>query len=169
MRLFWRLALALAMLPVLMGATIYRWVDANGVVNYSQQKPEGVNAELVDSDTGQRSSASRAPAPPDRAAGQAATAQAQDGGSDQQLSDAQKKMLADLRAAESARQEKLTKIRKANCQQAKSLLDRLTSRGRIRVKGDDGQERVMPEEERRQRIDDAQKAVAENCAATASR
>jgi len=49
------------------------------------------------------------------------------------------------------------------------VLDRLTSRGRIRVMGDDGVERVMPDQERRERIAEAQRSVAANCTDTASR
>ena len=72
-------------------------------------------------------------------------------------------MLENLRAAEAARQAELEKIRQSNCAAAQALLGGLTSRGRIRVRDDDGQEQVMAEEERQQRISDAQQAIAENC------
>ena len=44
--------LLLAAVPLLMGAEVYRWVDANGVVNYSQMKPRGVAAEQIATDPG---------------------------------------------------------------------------------------------------------------------
>jgi hypothetical protein len=160
MRFVCKLGLALCCLPMLMGAAVYRWVDESGVVNYTQLKPEGVDAELVSADTGRRITEAARPQP---------AAAADDGNDEQQLTENQERMLADLRAAESVRQQEIAKVREANCQQARDVLERLTSRGRIRVAGDDGVERVMPEEERQERISEAQRSVAANCAATASR
>jgi hypothetical protein len=159
MRFVCKFGLALCCLPLLMGASVYRWVDEDGVINYSQLKPEGVEAELVRADTGQRIGTT----PPPASAGNDTT----DG--EQQLGENQQQMLDDLRATEAQRQQQITKLRDANCRQARDQLDRLTSRGRIRVRGEDGTERVMPDEERRGRIDEAQRAVAANCSATASR
>ncbi len=153
------LVLIVGLLPWLTGAAVYRWVDENGVVNYTQLKPEGVDAELV-SDTGQRTPAAQptrpAPAIPDTDQGQT-------------LTEEQQQMLSDLQAAEQARQAEIARVREANCQEARDLLQRLTSRGRIRIAGPDGEERVMPEEERQRRIDEAQRAIVANCSETASR
>lgn len=153
--------------PLLMGAEVYRWVDRDGVVNYGERAPEGVVAERVSASTGQRivTPASTQPgATEPAAAGQPAAAPA-----DQQLTPEQQQMLDDLQAAEQARQLELARIREANCQQARTLLDQLTSRGRLRVRGDDGVERVLPEDERQRRIEEAQRGIAVNCAATAAR
>jgi len=160
MRLARRL-LILGLLPWLMGAAVYRWVDEDGVVNYSQLKPEGVDAELV-SDTGERQRGRDRSTP--------ARPSAQTPPEDQQtLTESQQRMLSELQAAEQERQAEIARVREANCQEARDVLQRLSSRGRIRVVGDDGQERMMPEEERQRRIDEAQRAVAANCAETASR
>jgi len=161
MRFATKLLLVLGLLPWLMGAAVYRWVDEDGVVNYSQLKPEGVDAELV-SDTGQSQRGRN------RAAPVQPPAQTPPDG-EQTLPESQQRMLSELQAAEQERQAEIARVREANCQEARDLLARLTSRGRIRVAGDDGQERVMPEEERQRRIDEAQRAVAANCAETASR
>lgn len=162
MRFLCKTGLALCALPLLMGAAIYRWVDENGVVNYTQLKPEGVPAELVHADTGQRVTSE--PAAAENRGPQTAPATA-----GEPLTDAQQRMLEELRAAEQERQRQVAKVRESNCQQARDLLERLTSRGRLRVTGEDGEERVMPEEERQQRIEQAQRAVAVNCTGTASR
>lgn len=158
------LALIVGLLPWLTGAAVYRWVDENGVVNYTQLKPEGVDAELVSGDTGRRTPATRparpAPAIP-------ATDQGADQG--QTLTEEQQRMLSDLKAAEQARQAEIARVRETNCQEARDLLQRLTSRGRIRITGPDGEERAMPEEERERRIDEAQRAIVANCSETASR
>lgn len=170
MRLVCNLAFVTILLPLLMGASagIYRWVDDDGVVNYSQLKPEGVDAELVSADTGQRV-VSRTPSNQgSAAAGDAELAEGL-GDEDAQLTESQQEMLRDLRNAEQQRQQEVARIREANCEQAREVLERLTSRGRIRVQGEDGQERVLPEEERQSRIDEAQRAVAANCSDTASR
>ncbi len=151
------IAALICIIPCLMGASVYRWVDENGVVNYTQLKPEGVNAELVSADTGRRVSSPR-PAP-----------EALPRSDETPLTDRQQEMLSDLQAAERARQAEIARVREANCEAAHNLLRQLTSRGRIRVVGDDGVERVMPDEERQQRIDDAQRGVAANCVDTASR
>lgn len=154
------LVLIVCLLPWLTGAAVYRWVDENGVVNYTQLKPEGVDAELVSGDTGQRKPAAQ-PARP------APAIPATDQG--QTLTEEQQQMLSDLQAAEQARRAELARVREANCQEARDLLQRLTSRGRIRIAGPDGEERVMPEEERQRRIDEAQRAIVANCSETASR
>ena len=44
MRAIGRLAAVTLLLPLLMGTEVYRWVDENGVVNYTQTKPRGVEA-----------------------------------------------------------------------------------------------------------------------------
>ncbi len=165
MRFVCKFCLAVWLLPLLMGASVYRWVDDNGVVNYTQMKPEGVDAVLVNAETGTSVDRQQPPAVSQPAAS------ADDRGAETapKLSDSQKKMLADLRAADEARQQEVDRVRDANCKQAHDLLDRLTSNGRIRIKGDDGSVRMMPEEERQKRIADAEQAAAVNCAATASR
>lgn len=151
MRFLFKLGLPLCALPLLMGASVYRWVDANGVVNYTQLKPEGVEAELVSADTGQRASVR-----PTRSVPTATPVQTG-------LNAKQEAMLSDLKAVEAERQQEIADIRAANCDEARDVLNRLTSRGRIRVRGDDGEERVMPEDERQNRIDESQRAVAVNC------
>lgn len=163
MRTSLKACLVVLAVPLLLGADVYRWVDENGVVNYTQLKPEGVPAERVSAATGQRVTAPQAETPA------TANADTRRPGAGEQLTDEQQQMLEDLHAAEEARQREVARIRQANCEQARALLERLTSRGRIRVQGPDGVERVLPEEERQQRIAEAQRAIATNCSSTASR
>ena len=47
------------------------------------------------------------------------------------------------------------------------LITDLSAKERIRVRGDDGQERIMPENERQRRISEAQKGIVDNCEASA--
>lgn len=158
MPLLARLLPVLCVLPLLMGAEVYRWVDENGVVNYTQLKPEGVEAERVSAATGTR-------VRPDRSSERRSRpGQAADGANAAPaLSEDQQQMLSKLQEAERARQEEVARIKDANCQRARSVLERLSVRARVRVRGEDGQERVMPEEERQERIAEAQRGIAANC------
>jgi hypothetical protein len=156
-RILGKLVLLACCLPALMGAEVYRWVDDQGVVNYTQQQPANRPSERI---VASQSSAPRSSAEPTVDTAAAPPPTAADGGN---LSDAQLQMLENLRAAEAARQQEVQNIRQSNCEAARALLGGLTARGRIRVRDDDGQEQVMAEEERQQRISDAQQAIAENC------
>ena len=72
-------------------------------------------------------------------------------------------MLKDLQAAELARQAEVTKIREDNCEKSRSVLSRLSATQRIRVNDDSGNQRIMPEDERQRRIEEAQLGIAQNC------
>jgi len=136
---------------------IYRWVDENGVVNFTQQKPKDVSAQQLTTVAGGptivRNNAQR-PAP---VAGDVPAA-------DKPLNTSQQQMLDDLHAAEQARREEVARIRAANCQKSRKVLAQLSAKDRIRVRADDGSERVMSEEERQQRIEEAQQGIVQNCA-----
>ena len=145
-----RLIVLVLAAPLLMGSEIYRYIDSNGVVTYAQQLPYGVKGELIKTTAGAPTvtvPAVNEPAKPAEA----------------KLSPEQQAMLDNLKKAEQARQEEITRIRDANCTRSKEVLERLSSAGRIRVKGPDGQETKMPEEERQARITEAQQGVVANC------
>ncbi|MBX3706443.1 MAG: DUF4124 domain-containing protein [Pseudomonadales bacterium] len=164
MRHFAKIALILCCMPALMGAEIYRWVDANGVVNYTQQKPLGIPSERVVTGTaGTRRATDQPATPTDPAAPGAAPAPLQNVEQNADLSPAQQDALDALRAAETARQTELANVRAANCERARGVLARLSERGRIRVRDDSGSERMMDEDERQTRIAEAQRGVVENC------
>lgn len=141
-------------------AEIYRWVDKDGVVNYTQQKPRNLDATPVDDVSGPRSdkvgnsSGKAAPAPSSLtnstppvepvAAAPAAPAEP----------DAQAK--AEYEAA-------LEEARVKGCADARRLVDQLQNRGRIRIRNEAGEEVAMSDAERAKRIGDAQKLIAEHC------
>ena len=160
-RCYWRFAALLLALPCLMGAEIYRWVDQNGVVNYTQQRPSNVNVDVdveqITTRTGARRVVGEIPATP---------APAPIIGENQQgdLTDDQQAMLERLRNAEAVRQDQVAEIRTSNCKQARTMLQDLQARGRVRVRDGDSV-RIMDEDERQQRIGEAQEGVAVNCKA----
>ncbi|MEM1433023.1 MAG: DUF4124 domain-containing protein [Pseudomonadota bacterium] len=156
------LALLLA-LPGLMGAEIYRWVDANGVVNFTQQKPRGIEAELVSSGP-QRPAQTGDALVVDSSAEDAVPALGAADDGEPTFNPAQQRVLDDLQQAELDRQAALVEGRAVNCERARSVLTNLTRIGRVRVQDPDGTQAVMREEERQRRIRAAQEAIAQNCA-----
>ena len=74
-------------------------------------------------------------------------------------------MLDDLRAQEQTRQYELAEAREVNCDKSRLILARLSTanRVRVRVRDIDGIERMMPEEERQERINKAQQGVVIYC------
>jgi len=132
---------------------VYQWVDENGVTNYTQQRPKiGVEYSRVRTNVAGAALEIQEPEP--------APAQRP------KLTSEQKAMLDDLKAAETARQAEVAKIREANCEKSRLVLQRLTEKERIRVRDNDGTERVMGEDERQNRISQAQEGVASNCEPT---
>jgi hypothetical protein len=141
---------------------IYRWVDADGVVNYTQQKPRDIEAQAL---TTQRGAPTRVRSTSTNNATPSAQGSAEN--SEQPMTDAQQRMLEELQAKEQARQQEVAEIREQNCSKSRRVLSDLSAKERIRVRGDDGQERIMPENERQRRISEAQQGIVENCDASA--
>lgn len=151
-----KLALFVLAVPLLMGAdTVYRWIDENGVVNYTQLLPQGVEAQLITT----REGAPSVVVPVNQSTEPAAR-------TTPNLSAEQQAMLDELKAVELDRQQEVAKIRQANCAQARQVLSNLSRTSRIRVRESDGTERVMGEDERQQRIDEAQQGIVVNCNAS---
>ena len=69
-------------------------------------------------------------------------------------------MLDDLRAQEQTRQYELAEAREVNCDKSRLILARLSTTNRVRVRDIDGIERMMPEEERQERINRASSSIA---------
>ena len=152
----------------------YVWVDANGVTNYSHKEPLGFKSRLVSSS--QRPGSDKAivdtrrgsrpgaqafdeAAQAEQAAKQAAAAFQADPTSDEVDPD---KIIAEDRAAMAA---KIAEQKRANCDIGKKQLTTLEMFRRIRVKSDDGEDRVLSEEEKTDRIATARQVIRDNCKA----
>lgn len=158
------IGLTFASIPTISHAETYRWVDANGVVNYSERKPRGVPESMVTlieagstqaGSSRTRSSANSAPTP--GSASESASGDPDNLNADQQA------MLKRLQNAEAERQAQVAQIREDNCTRARRVLASLSNTGRIRVVDENGEPRILPEEERTTRIEEAQRGVATNC------
>jgi hypothetical protein len=146
-----RIILLVLAVPLLMGSEVYRYIDANGVVTYAQQLPYGVQGERITTVAGAATQAAPAVAVvPEKPA-------------EPVLSPQQQAMLDKLKQADQARKDEIAQIRDANCKRSQDVLMNLSASGRIRVKGPDGQEVKMPEEERQARIAEAQAGIVANC------
>lgn len=151
------------LLPALMGADVYRYVDKDGVVTYTQQLPYGVKGELVRTGSGGSATQTVRNLDSDGQPGAAATDSAN---TPMKLTKEQQAMLDDLQKVEAARKEELAKIKDANCTKSRDVLQRLETRGRLRVRDEGGEERMMPEDERERRVREAQDGIVANCAPT---
>jgi len=144
-------------LPALLGAGLYRWVDEHGVVNFSQHKPMNAPADAVpERQPARLGGTSPAPeidasdnddAPPSVA----------------ELDEDRQNAREVLMLAERARQEELENVRRTKCELATTILEQLTTRGRVRLQGDDANGRVMSEEERQTHISEARQTISANC------
>ena len=147
-------------------ADVYRWLEADGTVNYGEHVPDNLEYTVVSrskpAKAGSRESnnaQNKQPAvsSPTRQAG------ANPVPADDNLSDRQRSMLSEIQAAEAARQAAVSKMRQSNCETSRRALSTLQASGRIRVRNDAGEESTMTEEDRSERISQAQKSVVANC------
>ncbi len=140
-------------------AATYRWVDDNGVVNYSERKPRGVPEEritLVSASTSSRTAASAAATP-------APAPASPDTGSNNDLTEDQQEMLSRLQTAEQERQQAIAQIKQDNCEKSRKALADLTAKDRIRINLPDGTQRILGEDERQEFISQAQNGIVRNC------
>lgn len=139
---------------------IYRWVDADGVVNYTEHRPTDQEATEVRSAFGKRRGsryrqfaapvASTTPPPASTSTPQTVSSRRQ------QLLDA-------LEANERKRQSVVAEVRQKNCSSSKRLLAKLQQSGRIRLRDESGREVAISDEDRAARIRTAQENIANNC------
>jgi hypothetical protein len=126
-------------------AQVYRWVDAEGNVHFSDQAPPGIEAELV-------------PIPVERT-DRAEAAQRLD-----ELVSTVEESAATRRegSAQEAELDQRRAQRRRTCEQARETLTQIENRRRIAVSGSGGTEFWTPEE-RQRRIAEARNLIAENC------
>ncbi len=136
----------------LSAAEVYRWVDENGVVTYSQQKPDNISSSSVTT-TG---------TPPSALIAQEQARVAQESPKPD-LTEIQKQKLDELQTREAERIIEEATYKAALCEISTKRLAQLTEKGRVRVANKDGSLRILPEEERQERIATARKEIGQNC------
>lgn len=151
-----RLTLLLLVLPFLLGAEIYRWVDEEGVVHFSERPERNTAAERISVGSGARS---RRVVVPTTLAGPT-----QETAATPTLNPEQQAIQDQLSLQEAKRLQNIGKVRQQNCIVAQSRFDDLTQYARIRLRGDDGEYRILSEEQRLTEINQAKADVVEFCA-----
>lgn len=130
-------------------AQVYKWIDEEGITHYGEQAPADYEYELVTTSGAPPADAEKAKARLEKA--RAARAE-------------EKEKTLDYAAQQKLRDEE-AKIRKENCDSAKSNLKTIEENARVRILGDDGEFRYLSEEERQQQIDRAKEIISNNCEA----
>lgn len=139
------LTLFFCLFPVIATAEIYKWVDEQGQVHYSQNRPVDQQVETI-----------KGPSKVDTEAAQKALQERRDklNAIDEERAEENKK------AAEA---EKQAQANKERCNAALEAMARLRSQNRMQYINEEGERAFMTEEQRQQRLEEAQKAVEESC------
>jgi hypothetical protein len=126
---------------------IYKWTDDQGEIHYSQFPPPGLKTEKLN-----------APPPP------AHSPEVLNGEVQEQVDKFEQQNKEKLEGAKDAKQwVEIQKIRRSNCEVAHKNLDNLQRGGNVRYMGPNGKILRLTDEERKKRIDEANKQIEENC------
>ncbi|WGL18175.1 DUF4124 domain-containing protein [Microbulbifer bruguierae] len=153
------LTLGLSLAAVVHADGIYRWVDEQGVVHFSSHPPQKEGVEVVKAPKSARFRQWQQEQ--DALAAQRALATASkpedavESTESQQQSDNQDSQQALNKAEMAAREQR--------CRNAQQHLHELESHARVREVDASGNYRVLPEEERQQRIRQAKQTLQNNC------
>ena len=139
----------------------YTWVDENGVVNYSERDPKNQNAVLVSPSNTRFGYRSLPERPSDNNNQQASLPTGQSTTTDNEQ--ASPEADAEMQAERDQVQQAIAKVKASNCQAGRRNLARLEAYARIRVKNSDGTERILTDEEKQAKMNDAKKTISENC------
>ncbi len=147
------LQLSLVMvMPASAAEDYYVWVDENGVTNYAERNPEGVRAKYVSKS---------------QTFGRRILEEIEEETPESEKNTTAKKeidpdALVDEDAAVLAAE--MAAIKRKNCEIGKNNLAQLKAFSRIRVTDEKGENRILTEEEKAQRTEEARKVIRENCA-----
>lgn len=140
-------ALVLLCFSIPSHGAIYKWVDEDGVTQFSQFPPSQQEAERV------RGAARPAEDP---GAARERLQQKLDGFDQRQETES-------VSREEQAAQQEQQALRQRNCEAARHNLEILARGGRTRIRTESGETTYLTEEQRQERLETARKAVQENC------
>ena len=134
----------------------YTWVDEDGVVNYSEHNPQGFDARFITRSQrfGYQSEEPLGQEAPEQTATRRTAAPAAENERDIDVEIATQKARID---------KEIAAAKKSNCNIGKLNLAQLQNYHRVKVQDDDGQVRVLSEEEKQSKIDRAKTTISENC------
>lgn len=138
----------------------YTWIDENGITNYAERNPQGYEARYVTADEQrfgyQTGREEEAPEP-------SLEAPAEDDAEEATTEELNRDVDAEIAAEKQRIDREIAAAKKSNCNIGKLNLAQLTNYNRIKIKDDDGQVRVLSDEEKQSRIDRARATIRENC------
>ncbi|QKE62264.1 DUF4124 domain-containing protein [Aquipseudomonas campi] len=138
-------SLLLALSTTAMAGQVYKWVDAQGNTHFGSQPPEGQQATSINTNV----ATPKTPAP---AAAKPAAA----------VADTDEQKAIDSKVKEDVAKQEAE--RKQYCETVRTNLAQLQNNPRVRVQEEGKDEmRRLTEEERQERISEAEKGIAENC------
>lgn len=138
-------SLLLAMSATAMASQVYKWVDAQGVTHFSAQPPQGQESTSVNT---------AAPPPKPDVVEEKKAVPTFESIADPEQAAIDKKVKQDVAAKEAER--------KKYCEEVRTNLAQLQNNPRVLVQVD-GEMRRLKEEERQNRITEAQQSITENC------
>lgn len=130
-------------------AKYYKWVDEKGVTHYSAQPPASGEGEVIKVKSGASSDKDAAM---------------------KRLEERRSRLQQDAKDRANPKTDeqaevdkKNADIVKKNCKAYRKNLKVMTENSRVRMMDKNGEARVLPEEERQQKMQDAKKYIADNC------
>jgi hypothetical protein len=143
------LMIGLAGAPLVGHAEIYKWVDQDNQIQYTQTPPPtGIASVRIESGSHADEGSPRA------------------GNStlDERLKDsAERQQEADAAAARAEKEAEIARIIKANCAAARNNLEQLNRNGQIRYRDSEGRVLRLSDEERARRIEESKMQIEEYC------
>ncbi|PIE41408.1 MAG: glycosyltransferase [Gammaproteobacteria bacterium] len=131
-----------------LAAKYYKWVDENGTTHYTAQPPASGEGEVIKVKTGASSDK------------EAAMKRLEERRAKLQ----QQTMQQNSPAAEDAETSKRNaEITRKNCEIYQKNLKTMQEHSRIRITDENGEPKVLPEEERQQKINEAEEYIQKNC------
>ena len=133
--------------PLSLAGGIYKWIDENGQVQYTQTPPPNIPAERMKG----------APPPADDPAAVRGDLQRQLDALDEQRAQRDKAF------AEQKQKEENAQIRKQNCETARKNLAKLRRGGNNAYMTPEGEVVRLTDDDRAKRIEDAKQGIKDNC------
>ncbi len=142
------LSIAISLVPIFSYAAVYKWIDENGDIHYSQSRPTNAQSKRMKI------------APPPK-----------EGKSTYKRPSLGKKDATDKKNGEQnpdennqqADRKKSSNKQDPGCKTAKLALKTLLSHGRIRQKDSDGNVSYIPDDQKQQRIKQEKDFIKQNC------
>ena len=141
-------------------AAIYKWVDEEGNVHYSQEKPTGAtNTERMNISGYKPEDTSTYKKP--------SLNKKEEGKPDEQAKEGEENQQQDPQAAAPKEEDPMKKMdpkkKKQGCESAKNNLATMQARGQIRTRDADGNLRYLTEAEKQARIKKSQDIIKKHC------